>query len=120
MRLDRNTGDGRGKYGLVKLRVLQPILDSVGNSRNAKNMDEVNAMKVREAVKLLEEEGVIEWSVPETETEIFVLKLRDRHAGAALYAYSQSALMHDDQYANDVFQLARRAGPKSPFCKDPD
>lgn len=121
MKLDRNiTDDGRGKYGLINTRRLREFLDLVGDSRNAHNMTEVNAMKVREAIQLLEEEGVIDWGPAESESEFFVIKLRDRNAGAALASYALAAAIHDGEYAREVKELADRAGPRSPFCKDPD
>lgn len=59
-------------------------------------------------------------SFPGSEGEFFVLKLKDRHSQAALRAYADSARRIDPEYASDVEELARRAGPDSPFCKDPD
>lgn len=121
MKLDRNVnGTGRGKYGLVYNRRLKEIIGPIGDSRNAANMDEVNAMKVREAIKLLEEEGVITWGLPNTESEFFVIKLRDRFAHVALVAYAQVAHWIDAEYAKDVRELADRAGPYSKFYKAPD
>jgi hypothetical protein len=108
VKLDRNI-NGRGKYGLVNSRRLQEILAAVGTSRNARNMDDVNAMKVREAVRLLEEEGILDWGAEGTESEFFVIKLRDENAG-----------FEDPELGADVQALADRAGPHSPFFKKPD
>lgn len=52
--------------------------------------------------------------------EFFVLMLKDRHAQAALRAYAESVRATDPEYAAEVDELASRAGPDSPFCKDPD
>ena len=91
MRLDRNTSPfGRGKYGLVKNRRLLEIVRPIGDSHNAKNMDDVSAMKVREAIKLLVEEGVIDWG-DTPETEFFVMRLRDKYASGALAQYASAA-----------------------------
>ncbi len=121
MKLDRNVnGTGRGKYGLVNNRRLQEIVGPIGNSHNAANMAESDAIKVREAVKLLEQEGIIGWGLPNTESEFFVIKLRDRFAHVALVAYAQVAHWIDAEYAKDVRELADRAGPYSKFYKAPD
>lgn len=120
MKLDRNlNSEGRGKYGIVNNRRLQKIIGPIGDSRNAWNMDEVNRMKVREAVKLLVEEGVIDWGKT-AETEFFVIKLKDQYAGHALTAYALAARRDDPEYARDVANLAQRAGPRNPHCKRPD
>jgi hypothetical protein len=65
----------------------------------------------------------IEHGLPGTENEFFVLKLKDKHAYAALVGYLESltgADEYDDEYALDLQELARRAGPNSPWCKEPD
>ena len=55
-----------------------------------------------------------------TEDEFFVLKLKDRHALPALIAYANSIHDTDPEMADDVFQLASRAGEFSRWCKEPD
>lgn len=108
MRLDRNTGDGQGKYGLVLLRKLSEMDD---NSRN----------DAAEALRTLIRLGVFEYSGPAgSVNEFFVLRLRDEYSQYALRAYAAQAVNHDMEYASDVFALADRAGPASPFCKKPD
>lgn len=120
MRLDRNVnGDGRGKYGLVNNRRLQEIIGPIGDSRNAWNMDEVNRMKVREAIKLLTEEGVIDWGRT-PQTEFFLIRLKDCYAEHALTAYALAARKDDSEYARDVANLAQRSGRRNPHCKRPD
>jgi hypothetical protein len=120
MKLDRNiNGDGRGKYGLIKTRRLQEIIGPISNSCNAKNMDEVNAMKVREAIKLLEEEGILDWGTT-AKTEFFVVRLKDQFAGAALTGYALAARKVDSEYAREVANLAQRAGSRNPYCRMPD
>jgi hypothetical protein len=120
MKLDRNiNGNGRGKYGLVKNRRLQEIIGPIGDSRNAKNMDKVNRMKVREAVQLLVEEGVIDWGTT-PETEFFPIMLKDCYAEHALTAYALAARKDDSEYARDVANLAQRSGRRHPHCKRPD
>lgn len=56
------------------------------------------------------------------EHEFFVIMLKDECAQAALYAYAQGAefRLGDQEWADEVRELARRSGPASPFCKTPD
>jgi hypothetical protein len=109
MKLDRNiNGTGLGKYGLVKNRVL------FGD-----DLTEENRKKAQDAVAMLYSLGVIEWGEPGTESEFFVIKLRDTHARVALRAYAAD-IAHMSEYREDVRKLAERAGPASPFCKKPD
>ena len=65
------------------------------------------------------------WMVVDAEpwgrNEFFVLKLADRYSAAALHAYALAAdTAGDHEYAADVLELAKRAGPASPHCKNPD
>lgn len=57
---------------------------------------------------------------PGAEDEFFVIKLKDKHSQAALRAYAASVRDADPEYAGQVDELADRAGPSSPFCKNPD
>lgn len=56
---------------------------------------------------------------PGEEHEFFVIMLKDRNAVPALTAYARSAQRHDEQWAEEVFQLAERAAVH-PMKKDPD
>lgn len=48
-------------------------------------------------------------------------KLRDLYAQHALNAYGEAAeIAGDDEYAAEIWEMAHRAGPSSPFCKNPD
>ncbi len=67
-----------------------------------------------------ERQAWVEDDGPGGENEFFVIMVKDRHAQAALMAYACSASETDMEFASDVFELAQRAGPASPFCKDPD
>ncbi|MEY9157080.1 hypothetical protein [Bradyrhizobium japonicum] len=126
MKLDRNlNGDGRGKYGLVNNRELIKRADEAKAcvaAGGTPSESELEAMKVVNAVSFLEAMGVIDWGEEGTESEFFVIKLRDRHAHKALSAYSRSVSDHTDdvEYAEEVLTLAHRSGPYSPFCKSPD
>ena len=66
----------------------------------------------------------VEHGLPNTENEFFVIKLKDKHAQAALNAYVESILDDfdyvDNEYAKDIKELADRSGEDSPWCKAPD
>lgn len=115
MKLDRNiNGTGHGKYGLVNDRRLKQI-----EAWDAGDGEVADRQAVLDAVALLERAKVIDWGYPGTESEFFVIKLRDQHARAALIAYADDVMM-DGEFRTEVADLARRAGPSSPFCKKPD
>jgi hypothetical protein len=50
----------------------------------------------------------------------FVMRLKDRYAGAGLDGYANAASLDDLEYAEEVQEMARRAGPYHPACKRPD
>lgn len=113
MRLDRNKNlDGQGKYMLFLTRKFTEqyapgsILDP--------------ETEVQKAATLLLDEGLIEDPGPGTQQEFFVLRLKDRHSRAALSAYAESVRQSDPEFAAEVDELAARAGPFSPWCKEPD
>ena len=62
----------------------------------------------------------IEYGLPKTENEFFVIKLKDVNAKAALEAYAESAKSTDPELAKEVLELASRSGANSKFCKQPD
>ena len=62
----------------------------------------------------------IEFGLPGTKEEFFVIKLKDKHSKAALLAYAESAEFYDKEFAEEVRELAARAGRDNPWCKDPD
>jgi hypothetical protein len=70
----------------------------------------------------LETNGMLEWGDPGTENEFFVIMLKDIYAAAALKAYATAILNEggDEEYADEVLQLAKRTGPNSSWCKKPD
>lgn len=107
MRLDRNLAGGVGKYAIVNLR----RLDHMGPNER---------QEVDRALAFLAATGALEYGQPETAREFFVLKLSDRFAAAALYSYAAAAWIFDAEYARDILDVAHRAGPSSPFCKNPD
>ena len=115
MKLDRNIA-GRGKYALLRLRRLAQIEAWDGGDGEA--LDRQAAL---DAVALLERAGVIDWGYPNTDSEFFVIRLKDKFAARALAAYAADAREGGDvEYARDVAELALRAGGNSPWCKKPD
>lgn len=113
MKLDRNIvgNEGRGKYALLKLRDLA-MCEPQGTFERS---------PVADALKVLEDAGVIDWGEQGTQSEFFVIRLKDRYAEDALHAYAEAATNgRDPEYAEEVRGLANRAGPKSPWCKRPD
>lgn len=109
MKLDRNSPDGRGKYAIINLRKLA----GGGMSPAAVGRAEI-------ALEVLQDLGVLEYGPPGSDQEFFVIKLRDRFARKALRAYADAARFHDGEYADDVDDLAHRAGIGHPHWKDPD
>lgn len=114
MLLDHNeTDDGSGKYAIInmrKIRSLQP--DTIPNA--------LQIHRIKEALKTLEEEGVLEYGPVGSKEEFFVMKLKDIHSPAGLLGYAASAEETDRQYAHAVMQLRQRAGRNHPDCKHPD
>ena len=113
MKLDRNkiVNNGRGKYALLKLRELALY-----------EPQETFAppTEIENAVKTLEDAGILDWGEQGTESEFFVVRLKDRNARAALEAYAKECSKTDLQFAHEVNELASRAGPNSEWCKEPD
>lgn len=114
MKMDRNENDdGLGKYAVLNLRKLK---DYERNATFGPRWDH----DIHQALQTLEQAGVLDWGLLGSETEFFLLRLKDRHAQTALIAYADSINQTDKQFAGEVYEMAQRAGPASPFCKDPD
>lgn len=114
MLLDRDsTENNAGKYAIVnirKIRSLQP--DTIPNA--------LQIHRIKEALKTLEDEGVLEYGPVGSKEEFFVLKLKDINTPAALLAYAASAEETDREYALEIMKLRQRAGKNHPDCKQPD
>lgn len=117
MKLDRNlNADGRGKYGLILNRRIKQIEETYGTA------DGSAGAAVLAALATLVSFGVIDWGAT-PETEFFVMRLKDEHAGAGLAAYASDvrASGQNAQYADEIYYgLAVRAGRNHPLCKKPD
>jgi hypothetical protein len=105
MQLDRNENpDGKAKYALINLRKV---------SGAPKTPQEL-------AAAILANPDCVEFGYIGHCDEFWLMKLRDKHAEPALRAYAESARAEDPEFADQVLELADRAGPNSPFCKSPD
>lgn len=114
MKLDRDVNaDALGKYAIINLRKLDA---------QAGHVDTFTRWTpgVAQALKTLEDLGVLEWGVVGQPDEFFLIKLKDRYAEAALKGYAAEASADDPEYARAVLEMAQRAGTNSPFCKKPD
>lgn len=109
MKLDRN-GETGGKYAVLNMRKVREIIASEFSLN----------CPVKNAIYALEQAGLINYGEPESESEFFVLMLKDCHSDAGLKAYAFAARNTDPEYSDDVLHLARRAGMNSKFCKTPD
>jgi hypothetical protein len=93
MKLDRNTNpDGRGKYALIKLR----------ETHNDPHPYRTTGGRIS-----VRESSVDHGDTPET--EFFVIRLKDKYAAAALYAYGNQARHDDPEWAEEIFALADKA-----------
>ncbi len=113
MKLDRNLPDNgkRGKYALLLMRKLDDLrTGTFGELPEG----------IRDALQVLIDEKLIDWGDAGTESEFFVIRLKDRFAREALFGYSHAALDVDPEWSEEVYRLGRRAGPSSRWCKDPD
>ena len=114
MKLDRNINpDKRGKYAILLLRDLEKF-------RSPDYPHSNRAAAIGAALRVLEDAGVIDWGITGTDKEFFLIRLKDKYAEAGLRNYARAAAADDEEYANEVFEMANRAGPNSPFCKRPD
>jgi hypothetical protein len=102
MRLDRNEGvTGKGKYALVLLR-------------NVKEGSEAYGL-----IQRLHELGCLDEGIRHSDSEFFVIRLKDKYAEPALNAYALAAQSDDVEFAKDVAAMATRA-KHHPSKKQPD
>lgn len=104
MKLDRHESvSGMGKYALLHLR----------KARDACSPE------VAEAIKLLDNAGLIQWGRVGEDDEFFVMKLKDVNTPSGLQGYAANAALTDVEYAEEVMAMADRA-EKHPGRKVPD
>jgi len=108
VKLDRNENDnGRGKYALILLREIQMADGSFPPG-------------VQQALDTLKRVGVLDWGAAGSDSEFFLIRLKDRHAATALYAYARSAEEFGEvEWAKEVRALANTAATH-PGKKQPD
>jgi hypothetical protein len=96
LKLDRNAAGnaGRGKYALLLLRKLTADIPK---------------------------EVILDWGTRGSESEFFVMRLKDRYAQSGLWNYANVAEHEGNQeWAEEVFEMANRSGPSNRWCKVPD
>lgn len=107
MRLDR-TANGRNKYAILNMRKVEAL-------------PEIEKRAAEAAMKALADAGILDFGPAGTESEFFVIRLRDKYATHALQSYAGAAWRDgEEEYSNDIVDLADRSGSWSPFCKKPD
>jgi len=127
MKLDRNTNrGGRGKYALVNMRMMVPLLDR-GEDHNPENND-VQHLKDQMAIhafNLLVERGIITLGNESPSDQFFVMKYKDKFTQHGLRAYASGvraeAVNYQDQelkeFAEQMFReadLAQELGNRIP------
>ncbi len=113
MKLDRNINpDGRGKYALVLMRRLHGLAEYQTDLKVPKG--------ITNAIRTLENAGLIDWGSEGTPSEFFVIRPKDQYANAALRAYADAARQDDPEWALEVETLAIRSGANHRDCKRPD
>jgi hypothetical protein len=111
MKLDRNiNANGRGKYALLKLRRVRELQDT---------LTEEGKQRLAQAFDLLEAAGILDWGNT-IDSEFMVIRLKDAAAEQGLREYANKAAEFDPEYAGEIAEMARRAGPNHPNCKQPD
>lgn len=120
MKLTRHTTpDGRCKYAIVRM-------DKLRTAERVASVADLNwaprLVAAQNAVKILNELNLIEFSEPGSREESFTLKLKDQFAAQALRAYRDEVLAHMnaihpnnperlkwEEYASDLGQLIDRS-----------
>lgn len=112
MRLDRNIAGnkGRGKYAVVKMRVLTEIEKENGKLPAG----------IYSALEILQAVGALDYGTVGTEDEFFLMRLKDKNSLPALKSYADSAEEDDFEYASEVREMCSRSGRNSQWCKLPD
>lgn len=95
MKLDRNTNrGGHGKYALVNMRKLLPILDaSQGTAKDT---------SVIEAFMLLVREGIVTLGTESPGDQFFVMKYKDKFTAPALHAYALQVMSEANKSTGNV------------------
>lgn len=115
MQLDKNdpSKGKQGKYALLSLR-------RVKEATLPGNRPVMESVQIMDAISTLDKAGLIDWGVTGSDSEFFVLKLRDIHSKPALQAYATSVAGVDLEFAAEVQELSKRSGYSHPHPKQPD
>ena len=127
MKLDRNTNrGGRGKYALVNMRQMIPLLDR-GEDHNleANDVQHLKDQMAIHAFNLLVERGIITLGNETPGDQFFVMKYKDKFTHEGLLAYAEAASVEAGKsgsyelldYANQIMQesyLAKNLGNRIP------
>lgn len=102
MKLDRNTNrGGRGKYALVNMRKMIPILDASQGTQE--DTDKI------EAFMLLVRTGIITLGNEFPDEQFFVMKYKDKFTAPALHTYA--IMVHSEAFKTnnpDLFEYAEQ------------
>lgn len=104
MLMDRNTNTGgKGKYALILLRSLP------GDPRTPEEL----------AAAILANPEAVDFGIRGSDSEFFVIRLKDKYAPKALEAYADAAEEDDQDWSLQVRGMAGRAA-RHPGRKRPD
>lgn len=127
MKLDRNTNrGGRGKYALVNMRKLIPIIEQMeawdaSQDPNRNRQPGPTECNIAMCFEVLVEEGIITLGNETPGDQFFVMKYKDKFTAAGLHAYAEavrraslfslSTAESDSlmEYANEMFSQASAA-----------
>lgn len=126
MKLDRNTNrGGRGKYALVNMRKLIPVMDKVeawdSEKKRTLNDPTDDELVIASSFAALVNRGIITLGNESPGDQFFVLKYKDRFTAPALHAYAiavsatvrqlegQPPAAELAEYAQEMFSQARLA-----------
>lgn len=102
--MDRRVNkDGKGKYALIKLREIPTCPNTPEELAQA----------------ILDNPQCVDFGEKGTDSEFFVVRLKDKYAVPALQAYARAAQNDDSEWALQVISLARDAS-NHPNKKQPD
>ena len=104
MKLDRNEAPtGKGKYALIKLREIP------GDPQTPEEL----------AAAILAHPECVDWGTRGSDSEFFLLRLKDKYAAPALYAYADASEEDDAEWSLQIRGMAFRA-TRHPGKKQPD
>lgn len=96
MEMDRNSNsDGKGKYALVQMR-------KVPRHVTWQSPDSI-------ASAIIKDNTILDYGLAGSDSEFFVIRLKDKHAAKALLAYAKSIEKEDKKFAMQVRNMALRA-----------